>query len=601
MLTPIKRIYRNLAGVDFTNDPSKVQLNRSPNCINMWKNYESTQGQCVETRPGIQILESFENSIYGMYIYNINDKKVMIVHAGNKLYEWTNFPSKGFKMMFENMNTHKSSMVIFQSKLYINDGLNYLVYDGEQVKKVSDDAFVPTTTISRLPNGGGKVYQAVNVLTGKRRNKFVADGKSTEYFLDTVMLEKDSKAKVWIDGEEITTGFTLNHALGKVVFETAPKEPNTAGQDNVIVEFEKVGTDYPQRISKCTISLVFDNRIFFTGNRQYKNGLFHCELQNPAYISDLSYYQDGTSDSIIKSITVGNNLLWLFKEASQQNDTIFYHIPTIDSEYGKVYPSKQGNISTGCVSKCINYNDDIIFISQKGVEGISADIEKEQLLSHRSSLIDAKFINENNYEELEICEWNGYLLCLVNSHIYLADSRQKYQGISGYEYEWYYWEISQNIGTIVLLKEYENSLYFATTTGNIGVFVGTNDDGDRIYSCWTMPNDVFGNENHLKTTNKRGGIAKIKTIPNGQIKVSVTTDKKDERLITVYSATGFDFGNIDFTNFAFTTKNNSYVVYKIKQKKFTELCLKFFSDELNKPFGLYDAIIEAYIGSYIKR
>ena len=40
---------------------------------------------------------------------------------------------------------------------------------------------------------------------------------------------------------------------------------------------------------------------------------------------------------------------------------------------------------------------------------------------------------------------------------------------------------------------------------------------------------------------------------------------------------------------------------KIKQKKFIELCVKFFSDELDKPFGIYDAVIEAYVGSYIKR
>ena len=601
MLTPIKRTYSNLAGVDFTNDPSKVQLNRSPNCINMWKNYSSTQGQCVETRPGTKVLENFDDKvIYGMHMFDINNNKKMIVHAGSKLYIWSSFPSEGYTLLKEGMNAKKSSMCIFQDKLYINDGLNYIVYDGTNVKNVSEEAFIPTTTIDRLPKGGGTVYQAVNVLTGKRKNSFVGDGESKEYFLDTVMLDNDGEVKVWINDVE-TTDFTVNKALGKVIFNTAPVAPNTAGQSNVIIQFSKVGTDYATRISNCTINLTFDNRIFFAGNPQFKNAIFHCELKNPAYISDLSYYQDGTSDSMVKSMTIGNNLLWVFKETSQQNDTIFYHIPTIDNESGKIYPSKQGNISTGCVSTCINFNDDIVFTSKLGLEGIGTDIEQEQILSHRSSLIDAKFVNENNYEELEMCEWLGYLLCLVDGHIYLADSRQKFQGINGYEYEWYYWEISEELGKIVLLKEYENNLYFATNSGNIGKFEGTNDDGEIIYSCWTMPNDVFGNENHLKTTNKRGGIAKIKTIPNGQIKVSVATNKKDEVLVTTYSATGFDFGNIDFTNFAFTTKNNSYVVYKIKQKKFIELVLKFYSDKLDKPFGLYDAVIEAYQGSYIKR
>ena len=601
MLTPIKRIYSNLAGVDFTNDPGKVQLNRSPNCINMWKNYSSTQGQCVETRPGIKILENVNNKrIYGMHIFDINGNKKMVVHGGNDIYECFNFPSAGYKWLRKGMNAHKSSMCIFQDKLYINDGLNYLVYDGTTVNEVANEAYIPTTTIARLPKGGGTVYQAVNVLTGKRKNSFIGDGESKEYFLDTVMLDNDVEVKAWINDSE-TSNFTVDRALGKITFDTAPIAPDTAGESNVIIQFSKTVSDYAARIYNCTVNLTFDNRIFFTGNPQFKNAVFHSELKNPAYISDLSYYQDGTSDNMIKGMTVGNNLLWVFKETSQQNDTIFYHVPSIDTENGKIYPSKQGNISTGCVSTCINFNDDIIFASRLGLEGIGTNITQEQVLNHRSSLIDAKFVNENNYSELEMCEWQGYLLCLVDGKIYLADSRQRFQGINGYEYEWYYWEISKEIGKIILLKEYENNLYFATDNGNIGKFEGTNDNGKIIYSCWTMPNDVFGNENHLKTTNKRGGISKIKTIPNGLVKVAVATNKKDEMLVTTYSATGFDFGNIDFTNFAFTTKNNSYVVYKIKQKKFIELSLKFYSDELDRPFGLYDAMIEAYQGSYIKR
>lgn len=113
--------------------------------------------------------------------------------------------------------------------------------------------------------------------------------------------------------------------------------------------------------------------------------------------------------------------------------------------------------------------------------------------------------------------------------------------------------------------------------------------------------DNFGYGNHLKTTNKRGGIAKIKTIPNGNFKIAEKTNKSEERLITSKSATGFDFTNVDFSNFAFTTSNDSHVVYKIKEKKFIELSLKFYSDELDKPFGIYEATLEAFVGGYIKR
>ena len=114
--------------------------------------------------------------------------------------------------------------------------------------------------------------------------------------------------------------------------------------------------------------------------------------------------------------------------------------------------------------------------------------------------------------------------------------------------------------------------------------------------------DNFGYGDSYKTTNKRGGIAKIKTIPNGIIKVSEKTNKKDTiREIARNSATGFDFENIDFENFSFETQNNSYVIYKIKEKKFVEISLKFYSDEIDKPFGIYSAILGAFIGGYVKK
>ena len=615
MANMMTRLYSNLAGCDFTNDPAKVALNRSPNCINMYKNYADTQGNCVQTRPGFKNLFNFtveEDGILtylkinGMFLYQINNVKKLIVHAGKYLFLWDYPNGSQYKKIYNQMNNIRSSYVIFDDKLYINDGLNYLVYDGTSIKNVSEDAFIPTTTMSRKPIGGGTIYQAVNVLTPRRKNSFCADGTSKEYYLDVKLIDED-EVKVYVNDVQVnSTEFTVNRVNGCITFNTAPEKPLTEGQDNVVIEFSKAGTDYDTRIPKCTKNIAFDNRIFFTGNSQYKNAIFHCELNNPAYISDLAYYQDGTSDSAIKSFTIGNNLLWVFKEPSQQNDTIFYHSPVIDSEYGKVYPSKQGNISTGCISECINFNDDIVFISPLGLEGMIGNIDQEQLISHRSSLIDGKFINENNFEDVQMVEWKGYLICLVNGNYYLADSRQKYQGVNGYEYEWYFWkhtsqEFLNYFGNPVCLLSVNEELIIGTDVGYI-LALDESIDKDynfNIYSCWQTPFDIFGDTNNLKTTNKRGGVAKIKTIPNGKIKVSVQTNRKPEKFIKEYSATGFDFSNIDFSNFAFTTKDMSYIVYKIKMKKFIDLTLKFYSED--RPFGLYDATLEVFQGSYVKR
>lgn len=452
MATPIKRQYTDLAGVDFKNDESLVNLNRSPDALNVYKNY-SGEGNCIQTRPGYSKLAEFDGKINGLYMYN---STTALVHAGQKLYLWSNFPStpQSPTILKSNMNNRISSFFIYNNKVYINDGVNYLVYDGT-LKNVTEVAFVPTTSIGRKPLGGGEQYQEVNLLQPKRINSFIGDGTSTVYYLDSQNITSVDKVKV--NGTTLATGWTADTTLGTVTFTTAPSAPSISGQDNVEIEYSKTVSGYANRIQNCTISQVFDNRVFFTGNSSYKNVLFHSELDNPTYVSDVSYYEDGESDSGIKSITVGNNILWVFKETNQENATVFYHVPFTSGEYGRIYPTKQGNVSTGCYSTSINFSDDIVFLSKYGLEGISGDIEQEQLLSHRSSLVDNKLVNTNNFDKAIMAEWKGYLLILTDKKIFLADSRQKFQGIDGIEYEWYYWNIENANPTI--LKEYKGNLY----------------------------------------------------------------------------------------------------------------------------------------------
>ena len=66
-------------------------------------------------------------------------------------------------------------MLVFEENLYIIDGKNYLVYDGETVKDVKEAAFIPTTYSGRPPLGGGQQYQQVNRLQPTFKNSFLAE------------------------------------------------------------------------------------------------------------------------------------------------------------------------------------------------------------------------------------------------------------------------------------------------------------------------------------------------------------------------------------------------------------------------------------------
>lgn len=599
--TAIKRVYSDFRGVDFLNEPAMVTPMRSPDAKNVWKDYEESLGACIETRPGYKKLAQIGTKINGLYFYSATK---VIVHSGTGLYVWSNFPDEPQEELtpiFNEMNgTGRSVFNRFNGKLYMNDGKNYLVYDGT-LRNVKEDAFIPRTTMGRKPAGGGTMYQDVNVLQPKRINSFIGDGTAKEYFLDAVLIDQEV---VTVTVDEVNkiegTDFDVNRALGKITFKVAPPKP-ALGNDNVFITFSKTVAGYEDRIAKCTKAIIFDNRLFYTGNPAYPNAVFYSELNNPAYISDLNYYEDGASDSRIKDLVVGSNVLWVFKDLDQNNANVFYHELGFDSETGVNYPAHQGNVSTGCFSCGINFKDDIVYLSREGMEGISTtNLESKQMIAHRSSLIDSKMINDGDYWDAQMAQWKGYLLVLIKDKVFLADSRQTFASGSSFEYEWYYWHFP-NV-SINVVKEYEGNLYLGADDGSIFIVEGTSDNEKLIDSYWTTAMDNFGYTNQLKTTNKRGGIVKIKTIANGIIKVAKKTNKMNEyEYVNQKSLNGFDFRTLDFSNFSFTTTNQSYLVIKVKEKKINEISLKFYSDELDKRFGVYSATLEVFVGGYIKK
>lgn len=553
----VTRIYQNFRGVDFRGE--EINLVRSPDALNVWKDYKETES--IRTRPCLREERKTNKEVYGIFFYEVEGKKRFIVHAGSSLYvddgEW--------KEIYTGLNEAKSDAFIFNGIWYFKDGKHYLQYDGTEIKEV--EGYVPTTSISRRPAGGGTQFEDVNYLTGRRINTFLADGESTEYFLDAQNIDDDFTPVVKVDGVEVD--FAVDFGLGKITFTEAPEEPLTDGQDNVSIEFRKTIEGYRDKINKCTLLQVFDNRVFFSGNPNEPNVLWHCSLSDPTYCSDLDYYNEGLDDSKIKGLAAGNNALWVFKEPSQTNTTVFYHTPANDENYGKIYPSAHSSIATGCVGKAINFNDDIIFFSERGMEGISGDITTEQVLGHRSSMVDRKLTSEKNYSDMVLEEWEGYLTVFIGNKVYLADSRAMFENGGHVEYEWFYWELDKEV---TCTKVYDGVLFVGTKDG---VYSLTDMYG-YVDSYWTTPKDKFKYPQYLKTTNKRGCVVEAK----GDVNVHVKTENTDFEHVGTYTDVG------------------DYFVSRIKRKKFKDIQLKFHS---NTRFSIETVTLECFVGGYIKR
>ena len=554
MAQQITRVYGSFRGVDFRGE--EINLIRSPDALNVWKDYRNTER--IETRPGMSLSTPFTEPVYGIFFYGGQ----MLVHSGNKLY-------KGSEVLYEGLNRAKSQSFIYDDIFYLKDGLHYLKYDGTSIGDVV--GYIPTTTIARKPMGGGTTYEDVNMLSPYRKNSFLADGASFSFVLDVMNIDTDYTPQVWVNDALVSqSAYSVDYAEGIITFKTTPPDaPLTDGQDNVVIQFKKTVPKYTECIEKCTMLQVFDNRVFFSGNPEFPNMVWNSSLHDPSYVSDLDYYKEGMDTAAVKGLVAGNNALWVFREPSDANTTVFYHTPSLDDDYGKVYPSSHSSITIGCIGSAVNFNDDIVFFSERGMEGISGDVTTEQAVAHRSSLVDRKMIAEAEYKNMVLAEWKGYLLVFIGNSVYLADSRSMFQNETHLEYEWFYWNIEREVNCATVK---DGILYLGTDSGVYTL----SDTEASVESYWVTPLDKFKYPNKLKTTNKRGCVGEA----TGDISVYAKLEDTDFELIDTY------------------TDIEDYFVCRIKRKKFKDLQLKFYSDTR---FSLETVSLEVFVGGYIKR
>lgn len=614
---PVRKIYSNFRGVDFTDE--NVSETRSPDALNMWKNYK-TLGKKIETRPDIELQLTMSNTIFGLFFYTISNVDHLIIHSGTSLFDYNPNTKVLTKIKATGMNPAKSVGFIYNNILFIKDGLNYLEYNGSVCKDV--EGTIPNVAIHNMNSNSTKMIQEANLITDYCYEEYLPDGTKTEFPLSQ---KEVSNVTVWdisgVNEVQITTGFTVDTTNGLVTFDTAPEK--SADKASIKIKYSKT-SDGRNIINKCKLACIFDNRVFFSGNQDYPNMLVWCGLNDPRYVGTSSYATQGTSVSQIKALVPGNNALWVFKEPSQENTTIFYTVPTelYDGKLEqtvKTYASSHSSITTGCQATGINFNDDIVFFSDRGMEGISGSITTEQVLGHRSTLVDRKLLNEENYKNMELVEWEGYLLVIIDNKIYLADSKQKVQNDDHVEYEWFYWEMAKKIktakvhndilylcseedfvinelgykkytdGTNVYWYDEVNNKVYDNEGNESQVLIETltavmqseiytlTDTSSNVKSYWTTKLDDFGYPQMLKTTNKRG------------FKSNVTGDE-----ITIETK----LDNNEFQKLGTFKNTKGYIVSKIKKKKWNRIQLRYSSDT---QFGIYEIVLESYVGSYVKR
>lgn len=579
------RQYKAFRGVDMSSGITEVDASRSPYAPNIIADLTGFP----EKRPGYKsILQTkFSGKINGIFPFVTPAKKLLIVHAGTNLYSFETAETvapEDISTIYTGMVNAKSTCFVMRQadtltlKIYILDGTNFISFDGTTAVNVETTAYIPTTTISAPPEGGGEKYEAVNLLQPKRINRFLGNETATVYYLDAENIDNviEIKKKNSSGGFDVIapSGYTVDRAAGKITFTAPPGKPDITGEDNIYVTFTRNISGYANMIKKCTIAAFYgitsDNRIFLSGNPDYRNRDWQSGIANPEYYPDDGYSVIGSENSTIMGYLKQYDSLVIVKEDSDQDATLYLRTAQIGSDGAKItYPLKQGLVGVGAVSKHTFsvLADDPLFLSKNGVYGLeSSAVTYQRTTQLRSYYINTALIKEKNLSGAVAAVWGRFYVLFVNGKAYVADSQQANNNKTGSTgYEWYYWT---NIPA-VCAKEFDGSLYFGTADGDVCKFTAYEeyglsayyDNGSPITARWSTKMDDLGDFMRYKTISKRGVGILAKPYASTSGKIYFANEKTTQKLVREYDRLNtFSFSGFSFANFSFNSARNPRVV-----------------------------------------
>ena len=605
-------------GVDYQNNPVQVDISRSPLAPNMTINQtgfpQKRKGyECVLTAPG---------RINGIHDIRTESFNITLVHAGTGLYTWNRTDDTLGTAITTQMNDARSMSFQKDDTLYIVDGLKFRAYRLKEgvweLKDVSEIAFVPTTVISRNPDGtGGTSFQKVNMLSKKRINSFLGKADVKVYMLDVKLLDADAvKARIlgsngeWADMAE-GSGFTVDRTLGRITFDAAPGASPVTGMDNVEIEFSKTNADYLSAINRCTFFDIFTigagDYLFLSGNDAKRNYDYRSAVSNPTYFPDMNYSVIGQDNTAIVNYVKIGSYQAIVKESNGQDVTIYLRTASTDATGAAAFPIMQGIATSGAVSRYanVNLNEDKLFLTSEGVVALTSTVFTSIMTQNRSFYVNPHLTAQGGLKDAVATVYEGKMYVAVNGNCYVADSRQKgynkNANTEAFQYEWMHWT---NIHARIWYSD--NALYFGTDEGKIMRFFAEDgsgaadtymDDNVIVKAFWDTPYLDFGTIAKYKTL--KGMWVMLQPYSRTSCKVYYKTRGRISEVDSpeIRHADIFSFEDLDFTRLTFNTDIAPNVIfYGRKEKKFILIQFRFEND-LQEPFGFYKAEMQYQITS----
>lgn len=587
-------------GADFTNDPANVDIDKSPNVLNMIRDVPGK----VRKSMGYQTIAEFTDPINGYH----TKRGVAhgLIHAGTKIYEGDyDSPTE----LYSDAKNSRSRSWQFGDKVCILDGKALLIWDGITVEKASTNAKIPVTLIGGNPAGGGTSYYALNLLSPGFTEQFLGTVGTTEYHLSYTDLD-DTEVKAEVlqnDGTWNTlvenTDFTVNRETGVVTFTTAPGESPVTGEDNVKITAYKTVEGYADRVNKCSIGTLYGasgdlNRLFISGNPddEYVNYQWYSAANDPTYFPDTNYQLIGTAKSAIVGYSVISSYLAVFKDKQEvEQNIVLVSSSTIKDEVTFATQTTLHGSPSICSDAHGYLAGEPIFLTSLGVYALtSQDITGRELTNLRSFFLNGKLLDETDLDKAYAFVYKDFYILAVNGVLYILDGLQSVQTDKSapYSTRQFVGYFRDNVDANTMWEE-DGALWFGSKTGKVCKFYTNpddifsyNDDGAAIMCRWETPD--FDGKLFYKNKTFRYLAVRLKQAIVTSIRMSVMKRGLWTVLSTDAStASYFSFKSLVFSKLSFSSDvTNKVVPLKTRVKKVDKARYRFENLNVNEPFAL---------------
>lgn len=600
--------YDTFLSVDYSRASANLKDYFSPNSVNMIRDEYGK----VRRRMGYFKIMEFFQRIYGLLKWQDG----YLVHAKNSLYFAHPAASEDEDMqqelLYSQMGERPSQFFRWDGKVYIIDGTNYLVYDGETCAPVVGK--IPRVMIGGTPAGGGTQFEQFNLLQDKWEQSFRGTATDKVYQLAQTGLDSTPVVvkKARLSGNEVVwdtlvenTDFTVNRTAGKVTFNTAPGEPVLDQEDNIIITASKVQKS--NKILGCTVGLAFgmngeENQWFLTGNPGYPNELYWCEAGDPTFFGDLQFAVLGQDDSAIVSLSAMSTYIVAHKDRVSGRSYIcapsYQEINELLVPQVTVAKVLSG---CGCIAPFASQSmGEPLFLTDTGIQTITnKELTSEEMTTNRGKRVDTRILAEQGLENAVSCVFRYYYLLAVNGNVYVLDRLNPMEdsgALDGdYQYNAFFWN---HIPAVCFLVDGDR-LLFGTDEGEIMEFytdegnsMSYSDDGETYQWMWEFP-EYTGNAFYTNKSIKYVAL-RAKAYAHTTVAIDVQIAGVWRQVLEESLAFGFlDLSDLDLSALNLSTDTTpKKVAERYSERKLDKLAFRIRGNENMQPFGLYSFAFE---------